>query len=165
MGHWIVELRKGAEGMDGVSLLVNSEYKLRRGIHFVRVGAIPLGALLCVLAMPGVAPAQAPPGPMHPVANANSGGDDPTGYGDVTRTHRPPPRPATKNDIAGVWKFNQDDSDDVLEKLKEARQGSGGRDDGGNGGGNGNPQGGNNPGGHSHRRDGPAVSRHGRRWR
>jgi hypothetical protein len=133
--------------MVGVGLLVNPEFKFCRRARLERVGAISLGVLVCVLALPRVAAAQAPPGPMHPVANANSSGDDPTGYGDVTRTHRPPPRPATKNDLAGVWKFNQDDSDNVLEKLKEARQGSGGRDNGGNGGGNGNPNGGGSPGG------------------
>ena len=106
-----------------MSLLVNPEFQILRGVRLVRVGAIPLAVRACALAMPRLASAQAPPGPMHPVANANSDAADPTGYGDVTRTHRPPPRPATKNDIAGVWKFNQDDSDDILEKLKEALKG------------------------------------------
>ncbi|MGC1383750.1 MAG: hypothetical protein WA823_08225 [Candidatus Acidiferrales bacterium] len=142
-----MELRKGAEGIYGVGLLVNPEFQVLRGVRLARVGMISLAVLACALTTPRLTSAQAPPGPMHPVANASSDAADPAGYGDVTRTHRPPPRPATKNDIAGVWKFNQDDSDDILEKLKEARQGSGGRDNGGNGGGNGNPQGGSNPGG------------------
>jgi hypothetical protein len=110
-----------------------------RAGRIVSAGEIAAAALFCALALAcASAPlfAQAPPGPMHPVAAPQS--DDPTGVGDVTRTHRPPPRPATKNDIAGTWKFNQDDSDDVLEKLKEARQGSGGRSDDGSG--NNNPR-------------------------
>ena len=75
---------------------------------------------------------------MHPAPQSSS--NDPTGYGDVTVSHRPPPRPAYKTDLAGVWKFDQDDSDDILEKLKEAREGSGGRDDGSNGNGQNSPR-------------------------
>ena len=97
-----------------------------------------LCAGLSVLAVPQRAAAQAPPGPMHPAAQSNS--NDPTGYGDVTVSHRKPPRPAYTTDLAGVWKFDQDDSDDILEKLKEAREGSGGRDDGNNGNGQNSPR-------------------------
>ena len=74
---------------------------------------------------------------MHPATHSDS--DDPAGYGEVTVRHKPP-RPAYKTDLAGVWKFNQDDSDDIIEKLKEARQGSGGRDDGSNGNGQSSPR-------------------------
>jgi hypothetical protein len=97
-----------------------------------------LFAAFSLFAAPQRAAAQAAPGPMHPAPQSSS--NDPTGYGDVTVSHRPPPRPAYKTDLAGVWKFDQDDSDDILEKLKEAREGSGGRDDGSNGNGQNSPR-------------------------
>jgi hypothetical protein len=109
-----------------------------------RVGKVALVTALA-LACGHCVVAQAPPGPMHPASEDNSGsvgGANDTSYGDVTRTHTKPPRPATQFDLAGKWKFDQDNSDDVIEKLKEARQGSGGRDDGNTGStsGNGSPR-------------------------
>jgi hypothetical protein len=101
------------------------------------VAAFLCAAFAC--AAPRVTGAQAPPGPMHP-AEQHSAADDPTGYGDVSVRHSKPVRPTYKTDIAGVWKFNQNDSDDILEKLKEAREGSGGRDDGNSGNGQNSPR-------------------------
>jgi hypothetical protein len=83
---------------------------------------------------------------MHPASEDTSSGvgtgTGDTSYGDVTRTRTKPAKPATQFDIAGKWKFDQDNSEDVIEKLKEARQGSGGRDDGNTGStsGNGSPR-------------------------
>jgi hypothetical protein len=108
------------------------------------IGKIAL-AMAFALACGHLAVAQAPPGPMHPASSDASGtgtGNGDTSYGDVTRSRTKPPKPATQFDIAGKWKFDQDNSDDVIEKLKEARQGSGGRDDGNTGStsGNGSPR-------------------------
>lgn len=103
-------------------------------------------AMVMLGGMARVARAQAAPGPMRPADQQEAPPpiDHSTEYGDVTRTPTPPPPPPLKSDLAGSWKFNVDESDDPREKLKEARQGSGGRDsNGGNRGGNG----GNNPGG------------------
>jgi hypothetical protein len=99
-------------------------------------------AVTLTLAASHIAVAQAPPGPMHPAANSDSSGANDTSYGDVTRSRTRPPRPATQFDIAGKWQFDQSNSDDVIEKLKEAREGSGGRDDGNTGSttGNGSPR-------------------------
>jgi hypothetical protein len=126
------------------------------GMNFVRGGRTMVRAFgICAVAvMLGgtgrVARAQAAPGPMHPADQEEAPPpiDHSTDYGDVTRTPTPPPPPPLKSDLAGSWKFNVDESDDPREKLKEARQGSGGRDsNGGNRGGNGGGNGGNNPGG------------------
>jgi hypothetical protein len=134
----VLELTVARQGINSVGRVT-----LKTELSWIRAGVlVALGA--AALAMPRTAVAQAAPGPMHPVANSDAS-DDPTAVGDVTRTRRPPPRPATKYDLAGVWKFDQDESDDILEKLKEARQGSGGRDDGN---GNNNPHTSNNGGIH-----------------
>jgi hypothetical protein len=108
---------------------VNSAHSIRFAGRTLACASLCAAFVVC--AAPRITLAQAPPGPMHPVEHST--GDDPTGYGEVTVRHKPP-RPAYKTDLAGVWKFNQDDSDDIIEKLKEARQGSGGRDDGSNNG-------------------------------
>ncbi len=94
-------------------------------------------ALLCCSCMMPVAVlrAQAPPGPLppsHPLPP-------------------PPPAPPVKKkpqveprkSLAGFWRLNQEDSDDVRTKFENARKrqaGSGGGPGGGNGGGNGGPR-------------------------
>jgi hypothetical protein len=94
------------------------------------------------MAWPGVARAQAGPGPIHPAPSA--GGDAKAG----PRAAADEPKPPDRQDLWGTWKLDVAQSDDAMQQIKDARTtGSVGSPRTGGGSGNGSPTG-NNTGVH-----------------
>lgn len=100
---------------------------------------------LCVLgllASPGLARAQAGPGPIRPAPGTQ------TGSGGAPRPAADEPKPPDRNELWGTWKFDIAQSDDAMQQIKDAKTtGSVASPRSGGGGGNGSP-GGNNTGIH-----------------
>ena len=73
----------------------------------------------------GMAHAQAPPGPIAPVASQRSSSEPPP---------PPPVKIVPRKNILGAWKLNRDESDDPRKKMQDARSADNGRGGGGRGG-------------------------------
>jgi hypothetical protein len=87
------------------------------------IGKIAMVGALC-LAWVGSGNAQAPPGPIQPAP------------GSVPTEGAPPPAPKQpeakpRNNILGDWKLNPQESDNLRDKLQQARENSGGNRGGG----------------------------------
>lgn len=98
-------------------------------------------AAALALTLPGLANAQAAPGPISPSQSS----DDNSQPAAQPKPQEPAGPPATRDNLSGTWKLNTDESDDGHEKLRAAQSqqnngnngnnGGGGRGNGGGGGG------------------------------
>ena len=106
---------------------------------------IAAGFLACVcIALPASLHAQSAPGPIHPPPADSQSSDG-------SLAPPPPPvkqyRPQKKENLVGSWRINPDESDDVHQKIEEARNRSGSNNPNpGNGGGGNGPYPGNGGG-------------------
>jgi hypothetical protein len=103
---------------------------------------IPISFLAAAfaLALPRLVRAQAAPGPISPTPSS----DDDSQPVAQPKPQAPTGPPATRENLAGAWKLNSDESDDGHEKLRQAESA---RNNGNNGGNSGGNNGGNNGGG------------------
>ena len=96
---------------------------------------IAAGFLACVcIALPASLHAQSAPGPIHPPAADSQSSDG-------SLAPPPPPvkqyPPQKKENLVGSWRINPDESDDVHQKIEEARNRSGSNNPNAGSGGNG----------------------------
>jgi len=99
-----------------------------------KILALSSVAAIAMLAVASVSHAQAPPGPISPAQTTDN--SQPAAQ---PKPQEQPAPPATRENLAGSWKLNSDESDDGREKMRDARSS---RNNGGSGGGRGGGGGG-----------------------